>query len=215
MVSVRQPLTARPGHYVTRESRMSSTRSEFLTPVPLAKAYRLLNHGPTILVSAGHGGVVNVMAAAWSMPLDFDPPKVCVVIDKATRTRELLNASGRFALNVPTQAMVSQVVGVGTDSAKTVPDKLQRHGVTTFVARASGLPLVTGCVGFLECDLVREPHNEQAYDLFIGQVVAAWADNRVFRDGRWCFDEAPDELRTLHHVAGGHFFAIGRGVEAE
>jgi flavin reductase (DIM6/NTAB) family NADH-FMN oxidoreductase RutF len=54
-----------------------------------------------------------------------------------------------------------------------------------------------------------EPHNQQTYDLFIGEVVGAWADERVFRDGHWNFDDAPDELRTIHHVAGGHFFVTG------
>ncbi len=52
-----------------------------LQAVPLDKAYRLLNHGPTVLVSSAHAGQQNVMAAAWAMPLDFDPPKVLVVID--------------------------------------------------------------------------------------------------------------------------------------
>lgn len=33
-------------------------------PVPLDKAYRLMNHGPTVLVSARHGEAINVMAAA-------------------------------------------------------------------------------------------------------------------------------------------------------
>ena len=49
--------------------------------VDLAKAYRLLNHGPTVLVSAAHNGQRNIMAAAWAMPLDFAPPKVAVVLD--------------------------------------------------------------------------------------------------------------------------------------
>ncbi|MET0983364.1 MAG: flavin reductase, partial [Telluria sp.] len=30
---------------------------EHIQPVPLEKAYRLLNHGPTVLVSAHHDGV--------------------------------------------------------------------------------------------------------------------------------------------------------------
>ena len=33
-----------------------------IAPVDLAKSYRLINHGPTVLVSARHGGVDNVMA---------------------------------------------------------------------------------------------------------------------------------------------------------
>ena len=65
-----------------------------MQPVPLEKASRLLNHGPTVLVGSAHAGRVNVMAAAWAMPLDFNPPKVAVVIDKATHTRELIDASG-------------------------------------------------------------------------------------------------------------------------
>ncbi len=58
-----------------------------IRPVELEKAYRLLNHGPTVLVSSSHEGVHNVMAAAWACALDFSPPKVTLVIDKVTKTR--------------------------------------------------------------------------------------------------------------------------------
>ena len=146
--------------------------------------------------------------------LDYgQAPKVTVVLDKATFTRELIETSGFFALQLPTRAMAKLTVGVGTDSARDVPDKLTRHGVKTFMAPGSGLPLVEGCVGWLACRLVPEPHNQQAYDLFIGEVVGAWADERVFRDGRWHFEDAPDDLRTIHHVAGGQFLVTGAPVQ--
>lgn len=182
--------------------------------VPLDKSYRLLNHGPTVLVSASHGGISNVMAAAWACVLDYgQSPKVTVVLDKSTYTRELLVASGEFALQLPPKALAALTVGVGTDSAREVPGKLSKHGVELFTAPGSTVPLVAGCVGWLVCKRVPEPHNEQTYDLFIGEVVAAWADDRVFRDGHWQFESAPDALRTLHHIAGGHFFAIGESVQ--
>ena len=182
------------------------------TAVPLDKAYRLLNHGPVVLVSSAHQGRSNVMAAAWSMALDFAPPKISVVIDKATLTRQLVEASGVFALNIPCQAMAAQTLGVGTDSALSMPDKLAQHGIRTFAAQEIEAPLVQGCVAWLECRLIPEPHNQTAYDLFIAEVVAAWADPRVFSDGRWHFDAAPDSLRTLHYVAGGQFYATGASV---
>ena len=69
-----------------------------------------------------------------------------------------------------------------------------------------------GCIAWLECRHRPEPHIEQADDLFLGEVVAAWADDRVFRDGRWHFDGADASLRSLHHIAGGHFHAIGDEV---
>ena len=55
-----------------------------MKPVELTQSYLLLNHGPVTLVSSAHNGQRNVMAASWVMPLDFDPPKVAVVIDRNT-----------------------------------------------------------------------------------------------------------------------------------
>lgn len=185
-----------------------------VVPVPLDKSYRLMNHGPTVLVSARHGGVADVMAAAWACVLDYGrTPRVTVVLDPATRTRGLVEASGVFALQLPTLAQIGLTMGVGTDSLHTVPDKLARHGVRLFESPAGEVPLVAGCVGWLACRLRPEPHHQQTYDLFIGDVVGAWADERVFRDGRWHFDTAPDALRTLHHVAGGQFFVTGAAVQ--
>lgn len=53
------------------------------------------------------------MAAAWNMPLDVDPPEVAVVLDKATFTRTLVEAPGRFVLAVPTQAQVALNTALG------------------------------------------------------------------------------------------------------
>ena len=41
-----------------------------ISPVQLEKAYRLINHGPTVLVSARHDGTDNVMSAAWACGLN-------------------------------------------------------------------------------------------------------------------------------------------------
>lgn len=192
---------------------MTSIPAPHAQPVPLEKCYRLINHGPTVLVSSAHAGEVNVMSAAWACALDFSPPKVTVVIDKATRTRALVEGSGSFALCVPSAGLAALTLGVGTDSAVTLPDKLARHGVKTFTVPGHALPLVDGCVAWLVCRVIPEPHNQSTYDLFIGEVVAAWADERVFRAGRWSFDGAPDHLRTLHYVAGGQFYATGASLQ--
>src|SRR5690606_41664943 len=120
-------------------------------------------------------------------------------------------ASGCLALQLPTVPQAAMTVALGTDSAKEVPDKLQRHGVQLFPAPAgpavdSETPqLVAGCAAWLLCRLMPEPHNHQVYDLFIGEVEAAGADARGFRNGHWEFDGAADALRTLHYEAGGQF----------
>lgn len=179
-------------------------------PVPLDKAYRLLNHGPTVLVSSRHGEAINVMAAAWSMPLDFAPPKVAVVLDKSTLTRRMVEASGEFALMVPSRDLARLTLQVGSASGRDV-DKFAAFGATYWQGGQVGAPLLDGCLAWLECRLLPEPHIQDTYDLFLGEVVAAWADPAVFRDGHWQREEGGG--RSIHYVAGGHFFETGEAFE--
>lgn len=175
-------------------------------PVDLRHASRLLNHGPTVLVASSDGTHRDVMAAAWNMPLDFSPPKVAVVIDKPTFTRELVAASRSFVLSVPCAAQVDAVVGVGNTSGREV-DKFARFGLGAEPASLVPAPLISGCLAWLECRVYPEPHVEATYDLFLAEVVAAWADDDAFRDGHW--QDGPEHRRALHHLGGGQFFTSG------
>ncbi len=183
-----------------------------LESVPLEKSCRLINHGPTVLVSARHGGVDDVMAAAWCCALDFAPPKLTVVLDKNSKTRALAEQSGRFVVQVPTAALLKTTHAVGNVSLNDDADKLAHCGVELFDIEGQDLPFVSGCSAWLACKLIPEPHNQQAYDLFIGEVVGAWADGRVFRNGHWKFEDADPALRSLHYIAGGRFYAIGEAL---
>jgi flavin reductase (DIM6/NTAB) family NADH-FMN oxidoreductase RutF len=181
-------------------------------PVAPAHACRLINHGPTVLVSSEHEGRRNVMAAAWSMPVEFTPPRVAVVIDKSTFTRELVLASGRFALNIPCRAIADLTYTVGSTSGRD-DDKFARYGIVAFAGTALALPLIEGCVAWLECRRIPETHSEEAYDTFFGEVTAAQADARVFAGGRWTFNDGNAALHTLHHLGGGHFGVVGDVVQ--
>ena len=181
-----------------------------IQPVELEKSYLLLNHGPVTLVSSAFHGRRNVMAASWAMPLDFDPPKVVVVIDGSTFTRELVEASGEFALNIPYRRIADKVLAAGSVSGRE-GDKFVHAGLSAFPARRIGAPLVHDCAAWLECKVIPETHNQQRYDMFVAEVVAAWADPAAFSEGRWHFPDAG--RRTIHYRAGGSFFATGKAFE--
>jgi len=178
-----------------------------VVPVALEHAYRLINHGPTVLVSTRHGDRANLMAAAWNMPLDFSPPKVAVVIDARTLTRELIEGSGAFVLAVPVAAQWQAVLQAGQTSGRD-RDKWHAPDWPAFAGDHVDAPLPSGCVAWLECRCLSEPEMARKYDLFLADVVAAWADRRWFRDGRWHL-AGPDAPRMLHHIAAGHFFTTG------
>jgi flavin reductase (DIM6/NTAB) family NADH-FMN oxidoreductase RutF len=186
-----------------------------IQPVPLSKAYRLINHGPTVLVSSRAGGVTDVMAAAWCCAVDFDPPKLSVVLDSSSFTRSLLEASGRFVVQVPTVDQVDLTRALGNTSMHDDPEKLVASKVNLFALPGNDDPCVSDCSAWLACRLLKEPRNHSEYDLLIGVVEAAYADDRAFRDGRWHFETADPKWRSLHHVAGGKFYAIGEAIGGE
>ncbi|WP_216936782.1 MULTISPECIES: flavin reductase family protein [unclassified Acinetobacter] len=183
--------------------------------VPLEKAYRLITHGPTVLVSAQDQQDTDVMAAAWACALEFSPAKVTVVLDKSTKTRNIIENSGYFALQIPTLKQLNMVYRLGTLSLHNVPDKLAQSGVELFKFSNFNIPVVQGCAAWILCELISEPHNQQMHDLFIGKVIAAYADDRVFRDGHWHYHEVDEEWKSIHHVAGGHFYTIGNAVSVD
>jgi flavin reductase (DIM6/NTAB) family NADH-FMN oxidoreductase RutF len=145
------------------------------------------------------------------MALDLDPPKVAVVIDANTYTRQLVEASGEFALNIPCRAIANNVLKAGSASGREM-DKFGHAGLGLLPALQIGAPLVDGCVAWLECRVLPRPDNQNRHDLFLAEVVAAQADDRVFRDGRWRFED--DNSRTLHYFGGGDFAPTGNVFKA-
>ena len=186
----------------------------FFRPVALEHASRLINHGPTVLVTSAHAGRRNIMAAAWSMPVEFKPPRVAVVIDKHTYTRELVAASGAFALCLPGSTLADLTYAVGSESGRDL-DKFARHRIAAGIGPVLGMPVLeAGCAAWLECRLIPERHAEDAYDTCFAEVVAAAADERIFSGGRWQFREDNTGLQTLHHLGAGHFVRAGGVIRA-
>lgn len=190
---------------------MSDLHSPNPVSVPLAKAYRLLNHGPTVLVTTADGIRRNVMAAAWAMPVDFDPPKVAVVIDAATLTRRMVEATGRFGLTVPCVASLDLTNAVGSVSGDEF-DKFERWSIGVLPDAPDTPPRLTAGVAWLDCRVIDEPGIAARHDLIVAHVTAAWADPQAFANGRW--QRGRDDLQTIHHVAGGTFFTAGTILSA-
>jgi flavin reductase (DIM6/NTAB) family NADH-FMN oxidoreductase RutF len=182
--------------------------------VDLSHASRLVNHGPTVLVTCAAGGRSNVMAAAWSMPVEFTPPRIAVVIDKNTYTRELVRASGAFAICLPGTALIDLTYAVGSVSGREV-DKFARYAISNRPGPVLGMPVIeAGCSAWLECRLISEPHAEDAYDTCFAEVVAAAADSRIFSRGHWTFSDDNLALQTIHHLGGGNFVRAGGTTKA-
>ncbi|HDN1317185.1 TPA: flavin reductase family protein [Escherichia coli] len=114
-------------------------------PIELHHASRLLNHGPTVLITSfdEQSQRRNIMAAAWSMPVEFEPPRVAIVVDKSTWTRELIERNGKFGIVIPGVAATNWTWAVGSVSGRE-EDKFNCYGIPVMKGPVLGLPLVEG-----------------------------------------------------------------------
>lgn len=176
-----------------------------LCSVELSKSYLLLNHGPVTIITSAHGDKRNIMSAAWAMAVDFSPPKVAVVIDANTYTRELVEASGEFALQIPKKKIAQTVMDVGGVCGREL-DKFAHFNLPTFPAQKIAAPLLQDCIAWLECKVIKQ--ESEKYDLILAEVIAAQADANQFIDNRWQFSDEEDE-RSIHYMAAGEFYVTG------
>ena len=141
------------------------------------------------------------------------PNKIIAYIGTQAYTRKLVEQNGYFLVHIPTVQQMETMLYAGEHSKYTMPNKLDN--LDLFYQPECAIPLVVGSAGYLLCQVIPNQHQEQNFDSFMGEIVSAWADDRVFDGRHWLFDTAPDELRTVHYVAGGQFYAIGKGTKLD
>ena len=110
-----------------------------------------------------------------------------------------MEKSGYFSLQLPTAAIVKETMRLGAVSKFDMPDKVEKSGAKLFTMPGYDIPLVEGCAAWMIFKILSEPHNQNQYDLFIGECVAAWSDTRVFSNGHWHFETAPAPLSPQHY----------------
>ncbi len=114
-----------------------------IQPVELNKAYRLLQVGPTTMISAKNNGIENVMTAAWVGLVGNN--KVMAFIGPQAFTRSLVEKSGYYVVQIPVVNQMEMVLYAGSHSYSDTPDK--NNKIPLFYQKEFDLPLVKGCAG--------------------------------------------------------------------
>jgi flavin reductase (DIM6/NTAB) family NADH-FMN oxidoreductase RutF len=168
-------------------------------PLDVARMARLVNHGPTVLVSCGKGSGANVITLAWVSPVSIDPPMLAIAVAPPRHSHGLISRTRQFVVNVPSSRMIDAVWYCGTKSGRDV-DKFDGAGLTALPARVVEAPLVGECFGHVECRVVKAT-TVGDHTLFVGEAVGASVESRAF-DGRL---RLSGRYHTLHHLGGREF----------
>jgi flavin reductase (DIM6/NTAB) family NADH-FMN oxidoreductase RutF len=125
---------------------------------------------PVALVSTAHDGRDNVMTAAWVSVVCMEPPQLAVAIRESRFSFELLQASGEFVVNLPSQDLWRAVDLCGVVSGRD-QDKFALAGLTRERPSEVQAPLVAECPLNIECR-VSASLPLGSHTLFVGLVLA-------------------------------------------
>jgi len=171
--------------------------------VPLDTAYRLIGPGPVVLVSSIYNKRAGLTPIAWNMPVSDDPPVVALEIWEKHFIYKAILQTGDFVINIPSSDMAEIVRKLGSVSGAKV-DKFREYGLVKERSEKVKSPSLRSAIGILECKLRKDDRLLKKYNIVIGDVVHAEADNTVFTD-RWCPEKPGPKI--MHHL-GGKIFSM-------
>lgn len=167
-----------------------------MEPLPLEKAFTLLEPGPVVLVTTHDGRKANIMTITWTMVRGFSA-EFAMTTGPWNHSYAALCRSRECVLAIATVDLIDTAVGIGTCSGRDT-DKFERFGLTALPALQVRAPLIAQCLANIECRVV---DIIERYNLVLLEGVAAH------------FDGARKEQRMLHAVGDGTFLVDGERID--
>ena len=168
------------------------------------KGGALLAPVPPALVSCGTGEEKNILTVAWTGIISTKPPRVSISVRPTRHSHHLIEESGEFVINLPTEALVRAVDFCGMYTGAKV-DKFQRCALTAIPSSVVSCPSIAEAPLSLECRVFRKIELG-SHDMFLADIVAVTAEDALFNsEGKLCLDRA-----QLCAYAHGEYYALGR-----
>jgi flavin reductase (DIM6/NTAB) family NADH-FMN oxidoreductase RutF len=135
---------------------------------------------PVVLVGTQVAGKANFMTVGWCARANANPPMIACGIGSHHYTPKGIEAAKTFSVNIPSADLLEKTDYCGLVSG----GKTDKSAVfDVFYGSLKTAPMIRECPLSLECRLVKSvplPTNT----LFIGEIVGAYADEQVLKDGK-------------------------------
>lgn len=160
---------------------------------------------PVAIVGVLVDGKPNFMTLAWLTRVNLDPPLIGIVVNKTHHTAQGIRQTNSFSVNFPGRELVEKTDFVGMASGRNV-DKSALFDV--FFGKIKTAPLIEQCPLCLECRLYGI-HEFPSNDLFIGEIVESYTEERFLTDGKLDVEKMKPFLLTM---PDNSYWAVGERV---
>lgn len=144
---------------------------------------KLYYSNPTViaLVSVQYSGSINLMPAAWNMPVSRTPPLFSVAMAPSRYSFEIIQEAQEFAVSFVGFELADLLVATGGTSGRFL-DKVKALDIKLRAPNVLKTPLILPSYAGYECSLRRTiPLGD--HQLLVGEVVGVHWDDRAFSRG--------------------------------
>jgi len=148
---------------------------------------------PVTLLGTTVDGKANFMALGWVTRINANPPLLALGVNKVHQSSKSIEENRTFSINFPNADMIVETDYCGLFSRKDI-DKSDIFEV--FYGELETAPMIKSCPLNLECKLLHKyplPTN----NLFIGEIVAAYTEERYLTDGKLDMSKMNPLLLTM------------------
>jgi flavin reductase (DIM6/NTAB) family NADH-FMN oxidoreductase RutF len=136
---------------------------------------------PVVIVGAMDGGRENFATVAHVGIFNYGQPQfISIGLHKSHHTNQCIKAAKAFSVCVPSEDMHVETDHVGIVSGKR-EDKSKVFGA--FFSEQRNAPMAKECPVCMDCRL-HETLDYQTHEIFVGEILHTYADDRVLTDGR-------------------------------
>ena len=173
--------------------------------ISLPRSYRLVNNIGVVMVSSKYRENESIITIAWHLVADYSPVILGVSIGYERYSHGLVTKSREFCINVPLYSQLEQALQCGGCSGRNC-EKFELAGFNREKCKRIKAHAIRECPANIECTVIRKV-NLDTHTIFLGKVVNARVDTRLFKD-YWNTDKA----KFIFHMGGNAFTTNGDGV---
>ncbi|MFX1236297.1 MAG: flavin reductase family protein [Promethearchaeota archaeon] len=134
---------------------------------------------PVVIVGANVESKANFMIVAWCSVVERTPPMISLSCDEKHYTNIGIKKNKVFSVNIPSEELVEKVDFIGTNSG----NEIDKSGIfDVFFGDIKDVPMIREAPVNMECKLIKTIQTGKGHEIFIGEVVAAYAEDRFFTE---------------------------------
>lgn len=158
---------------------------------------------PAVLVCCGTGDKKNVLTIAWTGIVSSRPPKTYISVRPERYSHKLIEESGVFSINLPTEEIAKQLDLCGVKSGRDA-DKFALCGFDTEDCFEIDCVSIAQCPVTLECR-VTDKIPLGSHDMFIADIVGVNVDERFVVNGKLRLDKCKPVA-----YSHGEYYGLGK-----